>query len=133
MTWYILLSVLAITGYGIAFFMARRIKPNKPIDTIGVEKAIEALAKSLSKEIAVAIKEALADLKIETKPQKNYSQEVSGPSSINIDETLIPTKVNIDNVESNVDNMAKVEKKEDKALAESKNKLAALFNKKGKE
>jgi len=117
--------------------MARKTKTDHPVvaGNIDVEDLVSRVALAVGKQIALELKEVLKDLPRysgggQYRPSSGLKDS---PGVISMDESIVPMAVKIDNVEGNMNNMAKVETTEDQSLGKSKDKLAALFKKKKKE
>ena len=120
MLWEVYLATAAICiGFGVALLLARKIKAPKE-STVDIDAIAQAVAKALAGQLSHPV---------DSKQITPLVQEVLD-NQIQIDESIIPTKINIDTIESNLDNMGKEKVQKDSSLQESKAKLA-LLKKKG--
>lgn len=102
-------------------YMASKNKTNNvSLENINLDSFIDQLAKAIGKEIAKHLSSSSTN---------SYSKP-NNKESLSIDERIIPMKIETNNIESNMTNMAKEEKTIDKTIADVKAKLAAI--KKGK-
>lgn len=132
MIWESLLIAFCLAlGFGAAFIMARKIKNAPPVQVqandVDLESLIAKVAAAIGTQMSETIKEALKDL---PKGSVVHYREGKEESEIQIDERVIPIKVSTDAIETNLEEMAKTETKEDKNLDSAKSKLAAMLKKK---
>lgn len=85
------------------------------------------LAEQIAKAVAKEVREALRDL-----PRGGIirARDLPTEGQIEMDESIVPMRVEAVATETNLQNMAKEEVKVDKDLADSKSKLANLLKKK---
>jgi hypothetical protein len=128
--WEILALGVALLVLGVsALIMAIKTRRGPPVileGGIDIQALAEAVAKAVGKEIAKELKEALGSLRF-ANGTSSYQQSDSG---IQMDDRIIPMKVDVSGTEANLQNMAKEEVKVDKDLDKNKSKLANLFKKK---
>lgn len=109
--------------------MVRRTKKESSIITTegtSLEKVLKSLSQTIGTEVALAVKEALKNIKPTSSSLHQSNNEVT------IDESLIPMTIKQEEVEANLEDMAKIETKEDKDLDKSKTKLASMLKKRKK-
>lgn len=134
---FIALGVLFTLTFLVAIYMVTtRRKPTAILiqQEKTLSKEMEALAIKIGEAVAIKVSEEFID----KLGSVGYHRSADSPSIDNlegqvlINESIIPVSVQIDVTEANVDNMAQEETKEDKGLATSKSKLAAIRKKKRK-
>lgn len=103
--------------------MTRKIKTqvinNQQID---IEDLITRVAKAVAKELASEFSKRPVNL-------GEYPTHTQIPQTIDIDESIIPAKLDIEIANTNIQSKVSKEKTIDKNLTESKNKLASILKK----
>jgi hypothetical protein len=91
---------------------------------IDVESLVEKVAKAVAREVAQEFLDKLGPLGYVGRGGKPQ-----GGPEVEIDESIIPIKVQVDIDEANLEGMLSEEEQQDKGLTESKSKLAKLLKK----
>lgn len=122
----LLLLGLIITGLT---YMATRTKANNiTFDGLNIDNLVDKLAKAIAKEIA----KELNNKTLVNKDYYNTKEAIMNDinSSIQMDNSVIPMKIDTSKLESNIENLTKEEVTIDKDLEKNKTKLASLMKKK---
>ena len=133
----IALALLFAITFGVAIYMVTRTR--RPEVTIiqqpeGTNTDVEALAVKIAEAVAVKVAEKVAQEFIDKLGTVGYTGSKQSPSmdGIEIDESIIPMKVEVEFGGANLDGMAEEREEEDGGLEESKSKLASILKKKDK-
>jgi hypothetical protein len=142
MSWEILAlagAILVIAGVAVIAMRKTRSefttfgpsRTNPPVD-------VQALAQAIAKAVGVELREILKELPPATLPrgQRYPAGYIPGGitelDNIEMDESIIPMKIETKVQATNLDKLGKEEKKVDKGLDESKSKLAGLLKNRSK-
>jgi len=133
----ILIGVVIIITTSVALIAMRRTRKTTEFATFGhsdVAVNTDELANKIAKAIGVELREILKEMPQSTVRYSNkggrYNLGMADSEAIEMDESIIPTKMNIDVEATNLEGAAKEEKVIDKDLGKSKSKLAGLLKKK---
>jgi hypothetical protein len=143
MSWELLLLGGLIIGITtVAFIAMRKTRPSEFASfgggqTVNADELAAKIAKAMGAEMRAILKEFKEELKnlpvSRTSTGAYHSGSPSAAGGIQMDESLIPTKIETNADLKNLENMAKEEAVVDKGLSESKSKLASLLKRKKKE
>lgn len=124
----LLLLFFIFLSHGVAIYMARKIRAQVVIknNEIDVEDLITKVAKAVAKEVAI---------EFSNRPSPSFTQKSStfndSETSVEIDDSIIPMKVDVELIEANIQSKVSVEETVDIDLQKSKSKLASILKKKG--
>lgn len=119
-------------GFGVAIIMARKTKKvvinNIHRNDSDLDELVEKVAERVAEKFAVKLAEVLS-----TGQTNSYKSEIvlakDTDSVVELDERIIPAHIELDDVETSLEGIAKEEVDNDTGLAESKSRLARLFKK----
>lgn len=132
----ILLGALILTIGTSAIIMASKTKSNQT-GKVDIELLAKRVAEEVGEKVAIKFANELRDVlySIPSQGRKHGTRASKSSQSeevIEMDESVMPVKLDTSNIESNLEGMAKEEQEVDKELDKSKSKLRALLGKKDK-
>ena len=127
----IVLAVLFVATAGISVYMVTKTKKQEIIvRQPDFESLIVRVAEVVATKIAEEFIAKLGQVGYYGSRQSPDTAELAG--QISIDESVIPTRVDLDISETNLEGMLVEETTEDEGLTESKSKLSQILKKKGR-